>query len=568
MNRPPESAFQTPSQERREKESTREKIERCLQSHVVDIKPKWFGDEKHRAMVGSNPVAAVESSIHRCDPPLHVPKLTIEKGKVSVLVGPNGAGKSTLLDAIMRRRHADFDSGSHGYSEGVHGKETLRISRLDQEELLQEVKDVSTKEVLEHVKEFFISQFPVDWEDWENTDPDTNEKNEAAKTRIETLLSQAVKLFDVNLFLDRKVSELSGGERTKLSLLMVLASEPDVLLLDEPTNHLDLESIAKLTGLFDSYKRAGVGIVNVSHVEWFLDMVGENTLEIGLKNGERTVTQSTSPHKTYKKREAPKELIREPIIWEKTPTKPTTGSIFEGGDSITVPNSPIKKAVLPSISAGDITVLSGQNGTGKTRLMEQFANPHSKIVHRSERVQTAYMPQLWPEEIMKGDITNFFHWVKEHCNPHSDVAPSRLQKELQRLEFGTGRKNILQQRFEEFSGGEQRLLWFAAASIIEGTDTLILDEPSNHMDEATMMKVVEAIRNFPGAVILSTHDLRLMEALEKNPGRTREGVGVRNIKLERTKDGRIEINPQTTSPLEDAKRTIEQSSKQAKRVKV
>ena len=216
MNRPPEARPSHVTPERREKETNREKIQRCLESHVVDIKPLWSGDEKHRASVGSNPVAAVESSIHRCDPPLHIPKLTIEKGKVMVLVGPNGAGKSTLLDAIMRQRNADFDSGSHGYNQGVHGKETLRVSRLDQEELLQEIKDVSAKEVLEHVKDFFVSQFPVDWEDWENTDPDTNEKNEAAKTRIETLLSQAVKLFDVDLFLDRKVSELSGGERTKL----------------------------------------------------------------------------------------------------------------------------------------------------------------------------------------------------------------------------------------------------------------------------------------------------------------------------------------------------------------
>src|SRR3989339_610258 len=550
----------------REAHSESERLSQCLVRHIVDVKPQWHGTREHKAQIGDTAVAAIEARVSRCDPPLEVSQLKLEKGKSIVLVGPNGSGKSTLFDAIMGRAHARFDEGSFGYGRGVHQKETLRIARLDQEEILDSIKEMTARQVLDLAIDHFQAEFPVDWNAMEKYEQ--NLANDEAHVRIESLMSQVGHLFEIEQFLGRKVCELSGGERTKLSLLMLLSSEPDVLLLDEPTNHLDLESIAKLTGLFDTYKRAGVSVVNVSHVEWFSEMVGENTLEINVKNGERSVIQSTSAYKAYKKREASKEVMKEPITWEKTPTKPLTGSIFEGEENTTIPNSPIKKATLPSISARDITVLSGQNGTGKTRLMEQFANPHSKIVHRSERVQTAYMPQLWPKEVITGDVTDFFHWVKQHCNPHTDVDSNRFQKELQRLGFARISRNILQKPFSEFSGGEQRLLWFAAASIIEGTDTLVLDEPSNHMDENTMLKVVEAIRNFPGAVILSTHDLRLMEALEKNPGRTRQGVGVRNIKLERTKDGRIEINPQQTSPLEDAKKTIEQSSKKAKRVKV
>ena len=142
-------------------EAAKEQLRRCLDSHVVDVKPGWHGSDKHRSSYGSNAVAAIESAVGRCDPPLEVPKLALEKGKCYVLVGPNGSGKSTLLDAIMDRRAAGFDIGSHGYGKSVHAKETLRVSRLDQEELLGDIKDLQAGKVLEMATAHFIAQFPV-----------------------------------------------------------------------------------------------------------------------------------------------------------------------------------------------------------------------------------------------------------------------------------------------------------------------------------------------------------------------------------------------------------------------
>lgn len=548
-------------------ESSKEKLVRCLSQHVVDVQPNWSGSEKHRSGFGSNPVAALESSVGRCEPSLQVPKLALEQGKSIVLVGPNGAGKSTLLDAIMERRNASFDSGSSGYSKGVHGKETLRISRLDQEELLGEIANLSAQEVIDLTVEHFKSQFPVEWEDPEAYEQ--NMINQDAELRIESLVDQAKTLFEADVFMDRKVSELSGGERTKLSLLMVLASEPDVLLLDEPTNHLDLESIAKLTGLFDTYKRAGVSVVNVSHVEWFLDMVGEDgTIELSANQNKRETTQSNSPYRKFKKRERRPAAIRDSIDWQKDNGKVFIGGLFQTAREVTIPDSPLSNVTIPSFQGGEISVLAGKNGTGKTKLMNELADKKSRYIERAEKgIQTAYLPQLWPQEVMDGTVKNFFQWIKDQINPHSTIAPSRLQKELRRLGLGDGRANPLQETFSTFSGGEQRLLWFATASLLEGTDVLILDEPSNHMDEPTMEKVVEAIQKFPGAVILSTHDLRLMAALEKDPGPTRQGRGVTNIVFDRDPDG-VTISQSDTSPLEHAQTTIANSRKRAKRIKV
>lgn len=544
-------------------------LERDLREHVVDVHPVWVGSEQHRTQAGQAPVAAMEAAISRCDPPLELGnRFVLEPGKSIVLVGPNGAGKSTLLDAIMQRRHADFDQGSHGYGKGVHAKDTLRISRLEQEELLSNSGDLKAGDVLRLVKERYQEEFPVDWEQWEGDAVERNERNQAAQQRIEELVGQMTKLFEMEGFMDRRVHELSGGERTKLSLLMTLASEPDVLLLDEPTNHLDLESIAKLTGLFETYKRAGVSIVSVSHVEWFLDMVGEDgTIELAFDKHRRSATQSNAPFRTFKKKEKRRAAIQGSIAWAPSGGKKEAINLFDTTKRVTIPNSPLKNLVPPPFYPGDVTMLSGKNGTGKTKLMEALANPDHPIIRRERGVQTAYLPQLWPETIIKGTVTDFFAWVKDRTNPHSDILANRFSKELRDLGFGQGRSDVGNQPFGTFSGGEQRLLWFVAASLLEGTDVLLLDEPSNHMDAPTMEKIVEAIRVFPGAVILSTHDLRLMEALEKYAGPTREGKGVHNLLFTRRGD-ETRIEPSETSPLAYAKQTVVQARKSAGRVKV
>ncbi|MBI4433480.1 ATP-binding cassette domain-containing protein [Candidatus Uhrbacteria bacterium] len=111
-----------------------EQLRRCLRRHVVDVRPTWEGSEAARGAVSGALIGVVEGSVKRCDPALTIARVAIEGGKSTVLVGPNGAGKSTLFDAFMERDGAVFSGGSHGFAKGVHGKETLRIARLDQED--------------------------------------------------------------------------------------------------------------------------------------------------------------------------------------------------------------------------------------------------------------------------------------------------------------------------------------------------------------------------------------------------------------------------------------------------
>ena len=119
-------------------------------------------------------------------------------------------------------------SGAVSIGKSLHARDMLRIARLDQEEMLDSIGEFNAREVIAQTIQFFKSDFPVDWE---KINYDENVRNQEAQTRIEDLEKGIIELFEVGGFLDTKVKNLSGGERTKLALFMVLASEPDQVLL-------------------------------------------------------------------------------------------------------------------------------------------------------------------------------------------------------------------------------------------------------------------------------------------------------------------------------------------------
>lgn len=139
----------------------KELLKECLRDHVVDVRPSWYGSEQLKRGVSGGLVGAAETHINRCDPPLEIKKAVMFGGKSVALIGPNGAGKSTFFDAIMEK--TKFYDGVHGYNKGVHGKESMRIARLNQEELLGNLEEVEVEEVLDLVCENFKNDFPVEW---------------------------------------------------------------------------------------------------------------------------------------------------------------------------------------------------------------------------------------------------------------------------------------------------------------------------------------------------------------------------------------------------------------------
>ncbi len=556
-------------------------LKAALDAHVVEIKPHSEGNSEKIASIGDASFGTAGTEINRCDPFLGIDKISLEVGKSVVIIGPNGSGKTTIFDAVMDLRNADFglkgSSGGTVYGKSVHGLESLRIARLNQEEILGQIGDMLARKVLEQAAEYFKQKFPVDWEDSEVYE--RNMINQEAEMRIDELGSRVVKLFGMEDFLDRKIHQLSGGERTKMVLVMMLAAEPDVLLLDEPTNHLDMESIAKLAGLFELYKKAGVSIASVSHVDWFLQSAGQDgVIECVADENSRSTRQSSSSYKNYVKDRSGDNysIISGQIGWRGKKKWKAGKAIVQTTDVVTVPESPLIDIEFPSIQAGEVVFLSGSNGTGKTKLMEALVageGEKGKEFIKVKGVNIAYMPQFWPDAVVDGTLEGFFDWIKDEVDPHSQIMPVRFAKEARGLNFGGGRGRLfdrswLKRPLSTFSGGEQRLLWFLSVSTLEGVDALCLDEPTNHMDRFLQKKVTEAIQSFPGTVIISSHDVKLMDELSTDVGnKIGSTIKPRNLVLNK-EGGRTTVTEAGESPAEYAEKVRAQARNQAKRFKL
>ncbi|MFH1404712.1 MAG: ATP-binding cassette domain-containing protein, partial [Patescibacteria group bacterium] len=550
----------------------REALKKYMKEHVVDMRPSYDGDKRDKGKLGDAYFGIANGKVSRCEPQLEIPIVKLDRGKLYAVVGKNGAGKSTFFDTVSQIRNASLTEGSLQYSKGFHGKDTVRIVRLDQEELLRDIQNLDVTTVMNLVVEQLKREFPVVWEEFEGDAVERNMRNDEVHQRIERLQDKVKQLFEMEQFTQRKVSELSGGERTKLSLFTLLCSEPDVLLLDEPTNHLDLESISKLRGLFHDYVDAGASIACASHVDDFLRDIGPKTrtkrgdnakkdptvgtIELTSNNQQRRLEQSGGSYADSVENFTREKhsVISGDVTWREGSYKFKGSSVLATPDKFTVPNSPLIDVAVPSISGSGITVFEGKNGTGKTKLIEALTDPKGKLVAREKGLTVAVLDQLLTEKVSDLNLEEFFLYVKEHTSPHSETMPSRFSQELAKLQFGGKAKPSMKKKFSDFSGGEQRMLWFVATSIIPGIDIIALDEPTNHMDVQAMENVVKAIQDFPGGVILSTHDTRLLEKLHEYPGKTREGMSITSVILDRQSNGNTKVRVSDEDPSVRAKR--------------
>lgn len=554
-----------------------------IKDHVSDKTPIGTGNKEALGRLRGVSFGCEQVVIQRTVPAVMVDSLVLEKGCSKVLVGPNGAGKSTIFDAIMELANGDawFDTqGGKGavlYGVPAHIREKLRISRLNQEEVLNAIKDMQVADVLRQAMEKFQKEFVVDWEDGDKYD--ANLANEEARQRIEQLYGQIIKLFNIDEFLDRQVSQLSGGEKTKLSIFTLLMSEPDIMLLDEPTNHLDLKSIAKLAALFKAYNDAGVAILSVSHVDWYLREVGRNgVFEITFNEGQRKVESSSAPYDRFVKDRARQDftVIENDLVWRNKDRVHEGAYLTPLEFPFSIPDSPLVDIEIDSLKAGEVWVLSGDNGTGKTKLMQTMALPHLRrhIFEKTKGVNIAYMPQFWPSEVAEGNLENFFNYIKDQINPHSELTAKRFNDAIRKIGFIkagesalTASSNWMRRKLSQFSGGEQRLLWFLAVSCFDDVDCLMLDEPTNHMDKNLQEFVVKAIRNFPGAVVLSTHDVKLLEDISSNIGnKVGGGIKAKNIVLEKN-NGRTRISVSTDSPVVHMQKELAKAQAEARKFK-
>lgn len=469
------------------------------------------------------------------------------KGEHIGLIGANGEGKSTFMNIITG--HLEPDEGSVIWSNRV------RVGYMDQHAQLE--KGMTIREVLRSAFKYLF-----DLEEEMNEiygrmgEMDEDEMNKALEKTaviqdmldhngfyiIDIKIDEVAKglgLLDVGL--DRDVTELSGGQRTKVLLAKLLLETPDILLLDEPTNYLDEDHIEWLKRYLQAYENA---FILISHDIPFLNSVinliyhMENrklTRYVGDYDNFKRIHEENKKQleAAYERQQAEianlkdfvarnkarvatsgmakarqKKLDKMEII-ELAAEKPkpefnfkygkTSGkTIFETKDLVIGYNEPLTKPLNLHMERGQKIALVGANGLGKTTLLKSLMGiikPLSGEVTLGDYQQLGYFEQ----EIKEANYNTCIEEVWE-------AFPSMTQYEVRSAlaKCGLTTKHI-ESKVCVLSGGEQAKVRLCKLINAE-SNILILDEPTNHLDVEAKDELKRALKEYKGSILLVCHE--------------------------------------------------------------
>ncbi len=487
--------------------------------------------------------------------------LALHPGVKCALVGANGAGKTTLLSAIagtlllqdgtrsvmgsaeirLLRQETSLDvKGARGglLLETVASSAFAR--ELDLEQQLAQISAELPAADEDQQKELVKRQGHIQVE-YERLD------GYGVQHRLETAL-RGVGLRPETW--DRPVEKLSGGERRRAALAAVLLSNAELLLLDEPTNHLDLDSCEWLENFLDQYP--GAAII-VSHDRYFLDRVAKRTLHLDrgklisysgnysffdTQSALRFEQDLNAWERQQAKTKITEDYIRRNIEGQKTKQAQARRKLLAKEEKLDRPTTEpglFRFRLLPSRSSGGTVMQSehlskgfggqallddfdmhisrgerigivGPNGCGKSTLLKMMAG---RVIPDSGRVVMGHNVDLgfYDQELAS---------VSDHNTVIAEIASVDPQASLGELRsflgaFGFG-EDLYDRQVARLSGGERGRLALMRL-IKEGHNTLLLDEPTNHLDIRSCESLEAALSEFPGTLIVVSHDRRFLNKI-------------------------------------------------------
>jgi ATP-binding cassette ChvD family protein len=463
------------------------------------------------------------------------------------VVGPNGAGKSTLL-----RMMAGIEHPSNGDAQLMPG---FSVGILDQEPVLDDSKTVlgnvedgvaDTKALLEQYNEI-AEKMATDYSDalLEDMGRLQEQLDHRDAWDLDSQLEQAMDALRCPPP-DADVSVLSGGERRRVALCKLLLQQPDLLLLDEPTNHLDAESVLWLEQHLEKYPGT---VIAVTHDRYFLDNVAGWILELDRGHAypyEGNYSTYLETKATRLKVEGQKDVKRrkrleDELEWVRS--SPRARQVKSRSrlqryeemaaaadqnrkmdfEEIQIPPGPRLGSLVVAVSGlakgfddrmlienlsftlppNGIVGVIGPNGVGKTTLFKMIVGeeqPDAGSIKIGETVQIAYVDQSRERIDPDKNVWQAISDGETYIRAGRTEIPSRAYV------AAFGFKGADQQKPAGILSGGERNRVNLALTLKQGGNLLLLDEPTNDLDVETLSSLENALLEFPGCAVITSHD--------------------------------------------------------------
>lgn len=472
----------------------------------------------------------------------------INKDQKIAFIAKNGSGKTTIMNMINGLDEPD--TGQVVIRKEINMAFLSQNNNLQDELTIEENIFASDNEILKVIERYEKAlENPNDEEAYQRAFDDMDRHNAwDFETQFKQILYK-LKLEDLKM----KVKNMSGGQKKRLSLAIILISKPDLLILDEPTNHLDLEMIEWLE---DYFAKENITLFMVTHDRFFLERVCNEIIE--LDNGKIYQYKGNYSYYLAKKEErlasenatidkAQNLFVKELAWMRRQPKARTTKSKSRQDDFYKIkavaesrrkenvveleinmermgskiiemvklnknfPDRTILKDFSYSFQRGERIGIIGKNGTGKStflNILTQTMQPDSGKVIIGDTIKIGYYTQSGinpkPGQKVIDIIKEYGEYIP--LTKGKIISASQL---LERFLFDAKKQYDF---VEKLSGGELKRLYLCTV-LIQNPNFLILDEPTNDLDIVTLNVLESFLLDYPGCLLVVSHDRYFMDKI-------------------------------------------------------